>query len=120
MFRSFADMRLNIVKGSVALYAGSILKAGTPKFVDQVTQAFTSTAVPLKHGKNYQSVVQQGSGTIDIFSAITQSTIVSPSFLLLNDTRFCKGRQTFTCESFTNLASLLTPSNQWRTSLARL
>jgi hypothetical protein len=80
----------------VALYASKVLKAGSPKFVRQVTEALTSNATPVKQKSRAASVAQQGAGVLNVYSAITSSTLVSPSFLLLNDTRHCKGRQTFT------------------------
>jgi subtilisin family serine protease len=44
----------------------------------------------------FQTASQQGAGLVDAFKALTSTTIVAPGQLLLNDTAFFNGKQTFT------------------------
>ena len=59
-----------------------------------------STANSIPSSKNegslFQTASQQGAGLVDAFKALTSTTIVAPGQLLLNDTAFFNGKQTFT------------------------
>jgi subtilisin family serine protease len=47
-------------------------------------------------GALYQTASQQGAGLVDAFKALTYTTVVAPGQLLLNDTAYFNGKQTFT------------------------
>lgn len=47
-------------------------------------------------GALYQTASQQGAGLVDAYKALTYTTVVAPGQLLLNDTAYFNGTQTFT------------------------
>lgn len=58
----------------------------------------TANIIPFSkdEGALFQTASQQGAGLVDAFKALTATTIVAPGQLLLNDTAFFNGKQTFT------------------------
>ncbi|KAI9363437.1 peptidase S8/S53 domain-containing protein [Zopfochytrium polystomum] len=72
--------------GSVALY----LEAKGKSSYENVRTAFQNTATVTKmYGRDLVgSVALQGSGLLNVYNAVTAKTVVTPSYLALNDTQF--------------------------------
>ena len=64
----------------------------------------TANIVPFSKDESalFQTASQQGAGLVDAFKALTSTTIVAPGQLLLNDTAFFNGEQTFTVANMGN------------------
>jgi subtilisin family serine protease len=82
---------------------GALLLAVKGRNVDVARAArdiLQSTANIIPSSKDetalFQTASQQGAGLVDAFKALTSTTIVAPGQLLLNDTAFFNGKQTFT------------------------
>jgi hypothetical protein len=58
----------------------------------------TANIIPFSKDEDslFQTASQQGAGLVDAFKALTYTTTVAPGQLLLNDTAFFNGAQTFT------------------------
>ena len=76
------------------------VKGRNPIIAHAARDILQSTANIIPSSKDdaalFQTASQQGAGLVDAFKALTATTIVSPGQLLLNDTAFFNGKQTFT------------------------
>ncbi|KAI9363433.1 peptidase S8/S53 domain-containing protein, partial [Zopfochytrium polystomum] len=72
--------------GTVALY---LQAKGKTSFANAQT-ALQNSATPTKiYGSDLvASVAQQGAGLVNVYNAVTAKTVVTPSYLALNDTQF--------------------------------
>ena len=76
------------------------VKGRNPIIAHAAREILQSTANIIPFSKDdaalFQTASQQGAGLVDAFKALTATTIVAPGQLLLNDTAFFNGKQTFT------------------------
>ncbi|KAL8280710.1 hypothetical protein RQP46_007033 [Phenoliferia psychrophenolica] len=91
---SGTSMATPFVAGSAALYWS--IKGRSSISALALRDVFCSTAVPVANqtGTILESVVHQGGGLINVLNAVTNEAVVSPGYLLLNDTAHFNGVHT--------------------------
>ncbi|KAI9325422.1 peptidase S8/S53 domain-containing protein, partial [Zopfochytrium polystomum] len=99
--------------GAVALYLQSRQSGVKPTF-ETVRTAFQNNAIPTKMYKSdmMDSVALQGAGLVNVYSTITSKSVITPSFLALNDSQFTsKTHYTLTLTSYYSSAVAFTFTN---------
>ena len=92
--KSGTSMATPFTAGAAALILQA--RGKTPETIRGMRDLLQTTASPVSNsntrGDLLQTVSQQGAGLIQVLSAITTKTIITPGQLTLNDTAFFQGR----------------------------